>query len=218
MRWLVAATIAGLLALGIWQLQRRAEKLDLIARVERRMAAPPVPAPGPELWRRIGAEDAYTRIVAVGRYRSGVDTRVQAVTRYGGGYWLLTPFDTGRFTFLVNRGFVPDDHCGPVPPARGDVRVSGLLRPSEPDGGFLRANDPAGDRWYSRDVAAIAARRGLDGVAPYFLDADAGPAPLPRGGLTTVRFANNHLLYALTWFACAGVLAALAWRARRRAA
>jgi len=79
---------------------------------------------------------------------------------------------------------------------------------SEPNGGFLRTNDPASDRWFSRDVTAIAQSRDLDKVAPYFIDAerdpsDAGP---PVAGLTVIAFSNNHLVYALTW----GALAALA--------
>lgn len=216
MRWLIAATIAALLALGGWQLQRRAEKLELIARVERRLQEPYVPAPGPASWAAIGPDTTFTRIYAVGRYRSDSDTRVQAVTRYGGGYWLLTPFDTGAFTLLINRGFVPAGYRQRVPPPQGMTTVRGLMRVSEPLGGFLQRNDPAAERWYSRDVAAIGARRGVIRPAPYFIDAEAGRDTVPRGGLTTVRFANNHLLYALTWFVCAGVLAWLAWRARRK--
>jgi cytochrome oxidase assembly protein ShyY1 len=48
-------------------------------------------------------------------------------------------------------------------------------RISETRGGFLRANDAAAGRWYSRDVAAMAAALGLQqsSVAPYFVDADA---------------------------------------------
>jgi len=82
--------------------------------------------------------------------------------------------------------------------------VKGLLRISEPAGGFLRQNDPAADRWYSRDVQAIAASRGLSRAAPYFIDADATPAAsgdAPVGGLTVVSFHNNHLVYAVTWYA-----------------
>jgi surfeit locus 1 family protein len=54
--------------------------------------------------------------------------------------------------------------------------------------------------------------RDLGEVAPYFIDADAtqGPAGFPVGGLTVLRFANNHLVYALTWFALALMLAAAA--------
>ena len=80
--------------------------------------------------------------------------------------------------------------------------MTGLLRASEPDGAFLRANAPDEGRWYSRDVAAIARARGLSDVAPYFIDADATPNPggHPVGGLTVVRFRDSHFSYALTWF------------------
>ena len=47
-------------------------------------------------------------------------------------------------------------------------------------------------------------------VAPFFIDADATPndGGYPIGGLTVVRFPNNHLIYALTWFTMAFMLAA----------
>jgi surfeit locus 1 family protein len=135
---------------------------------------------------------------------------------------------------------------GGAPAGRGldsgaTVTLTGLLRISEPGGGYLRNNDPVKDLWYSRDVAAIAASRSLTGVAPYFIDAAAGqeavrragrPAPagetpaaveaLPVGGLTVIRFANSHLVYAITWFAMALMVAgATFWVVRderRRAA
>jgi surfeit locus 1 family protein len=96
------------------------------------------------------------------------------------------------------------------------VEVTGLLRLTEPKGAFLRSNDPAANRWYSRDVAAIAASQGIATVAPYFIDADRAGDGWPRGGMTTVRFPNNHLVYALTWFALAGLVAFLLWRVARR--
>jgi surfeit locus 1 family protein len=90
----------------------------------------------------------------------------------------------------------------------GETTVTGLLRMTEPKGALLRPNDPANGRWASRDVAAMGAARGLHNVAPYFIDADATPAPAdaPRGGLTVIAFPNNHLVYALTWLALAVVL------------
>ena len=105
--------------------------------------------------------------------------------------------------------------------------MTGLVRLSEPGGGFLRSNDPANDRWYSRDVAAIGSARGWTDVAPYFVDADASPAGQavpgqPVGGLTVVTFRNEHLVYALTWLALAvmtgaGTLYATLGPARLRA-
>jgi surfeit locus 1 family protein len=207
--------VAGFVALGVWQLERRAWKLDLIARVDARLAADPVPAPGPDAWPAISRDrDEYARIRATGRFLDDRETAVLAVTEYGSGFWILTPLVTPDFTVLVNRGFVPHDRRDPATrsPPEGEVTVTGLLRLTEPGGGFLRANAPSEDRWYSRDVAAIAAAEALPGpVAPYFIDADATPNPggLPIGGLTVVRFRNAHLSYALTWFALAAGLAGM---------
>ena len=207
--------MAGFLALGTWQVERRAWKLDLIARVDGRIHAPPVPAPGPAAWPRIGAKAAeYLRVRARGRFRHDRETLVQAVTELGPGFWVLTPLETDQgFSLLVNRGFVPQDRRSASGRRQGNVYgpviVTGLLRLTEPGGGFLRSNDPANDRWYSRDVAAIAAARGLGPIAPYFVDADATPNPggWPRGGLTQVRFRNSHLSYALTWYGLAILVA-----------
>lgn len=201
---------AGLVALGVWQVERLAWKRALIVQVDTRVRAAPVAAPGPAQWAAITAErDAYRHIVARGRYRDDHATLVQAVTERGPGFWVMTPLDTDRgFTVLVNRGFVPER--GAVPPG-GAAAVAGLLRLSEPGGAFLRHNDPVNDRWFSRDVAAIAAARGTGPVAPYFIDADATPgaaAKAPVGGLTVVRFTNNHLVYAITWFILAAMAAA----------
>jgi len=196
--------------LGIWQVQRRSWKLDLIERVEARIHATPVAAPGPAEWPAIGTGDAEYRHVALqGRYLDAPETLTMAVTERGPGFWVLAPFrsDSG-FTVLVNRGFVPEDRRGAgerhKKPGQ-QARVVGLLRLTEPGGGFLRSNDPAGGRWYSRDVAAIASARGLGEVARYFVDADTAsePGPLPQGGMTQVSFRNTHLIYALTWFCLA---------------
>lgn len=192
----------GFVALGAWQVERRAWKMCLIAAVDARAHAAPVASPGPGTG--ISAErDAYRRVRVTGRF-VGDDTLVQAVTARGPGFWALTPLTTpAGWTVIVNRGFVPDDR----PPGRpaGEVSVTGLLRMTEPGGGFLRANDPAAGRWYSRDVTAIARARGLAQVAPYFIDADAGAGGYPIGGLTVIAFRNSHLVYALTWFALAAL-------------
>ena len=208
------AVIVVLLALGTWQVQRRAWKLDLIARVEARVHAAPVPAP-----RTATKDDAYRRVVARGTYLRGRDSFVQASTVRGPGWWVLTPLVTADgTTILINRGFMPSRAAPPLP---GPVTVTGLLRTSEPGGGFLRSNDAARDRWYSRDVAAIAAKRGLRHVVPYFIDADASAnAPAqPIGGLTIVTFANSHLVYAITWYTLAMMAAYgfLYWRRLARA-
>lgn len=206
-----------LVGLGTWQVQRRAWKLDLIARTDARVHAPPVEAPGPASWAAIGPQDAYRHVRLSGQFLNDRETLVQAVTDDGAGFWVLTPLRRPDGTLvLVNRGFVPGSRKDPATREAGQlsgpVQVTGLLRLTEPGGAFLRANDPAAERWYSRDVAAIAAARGLADVAPYFVDADATPNPggLPIGGLTVVSFPNNHLVYAITWYGLAAMLGGFA--------
>jgi len=217
-RWVIATAMlvcAGLLAgLGIWQLERRAWKHELIAAVDARVHAAPAAAPGPDAWSGITARtDAYRRVTATGTLLNDRATLVKAVTERGSGYWVMTPLRTRDFTLLVNRGFIPDALRQRIPAGPDYMQVTGLLRVTEPGGGFLRSNDPKANRWYSRDVAAIAQAHGLGQVAPYFIDADATPNPggWPAGGLTVIRFNDNHLVYALTWFGLAAMALWGAW-------
>jgi surfeit locus 1 family protein len=82
--------------------------------------------------------------------------------------------------------------------------VTGLVRAPEPRCSLLRENAPAEGRWCSRDVAGIAIAHDLRLAAPYFIDAEAkdGNAAYPVA-LTRVRFSDNHLIYALTWYGLA---------------
>jgi len=213
-----------ILALGIWQVQRRAWKLDLIERVEGRVHAAPVPAPGPQDWGRLSAAgDEYRHVRLQGRFLHDRRTLVQAATELGSGYWVLTPLQTADGSVvLVNRGFVAAAPAAAAADA-APVTITGLLRMSEPPT-YLRRNDAQAGRWRTRDVAAIAAARGLQRVAPYFVDADGAPRAAagtadpgaPVGGLTVIAFRNDHLEYALTWFALAALTlvgAAVVYRA-----
>jgi surfeit locus 1 family protein len=154
--------------------------------------------------------DAYRHVAIRGRFLNDRETLVQALTEDGAGFWVMTPLrsDTG-FVVLVNRGFVPAERAVPAMRKQVDgvTDVTGLLRTSEPGGSMLRSNQPAQNRWFSRDVAAIAHARGLRWTAPYFIDADAGQDRVvwPRGGMTVLAFPNNHLIYSITWFGLAAL-------------
>jgi surfeit locus 1 family protein len=221
-----AIAFAGFFALGTWQVERRAWKLDLIARVDQRVHAPASAAPGQGEWPAISAaNDEYRHLRIAGTFLHDKETLVQASTRLGAGFWVLTPLKAADgTTVLVNRGFVPPEarerKARTAPEPQGETTVDGLLRLTEPNGGFLRKNDPAADRWFSRDVQAIAAARGLTNVAPYFIDAEAAPAQAaqstdtpawPAGGLTVIAFPNSHAVYAFTWYGLALMVLGAAW-------
>ena len=217
---LALSLLIGFCSLGTWQLDRRTWKLDLIAHVEQQLQQKPVAAPGPVTWSSIGPAQSYLPVTVSGHFLHEGETFVQAMTRYGSGYWLLTPLRTDRgFTVFINRGFVDPEHRDPATRQEaqpgGAVEIAGLLRLSEPLGRLLQANDAATDRWYSRDVEAMGAARGLEQqrLAPYFVDAGDAPNPggWPVGGLTVVEFRNTHLAYALTWYALALMTALGTW-------
>ena len=221
---LVLLVLAALFAaLGVWQLYRLGGKLRLIAETDAAVHAAPIdPAVLPkgdlELF-------AYRRLAMTGHFQPQGTTLVTGTSGIGTGYWELVPLagDDGM-TVMINRGFLPEGSHGDTARAKvptGTVRIEGLLRPTEPRGTWLRANHPERDRWYSRDVAAIAARRGVRVDPRLFIDAwtetpaPGGDAPVP--GLTVIAFPNNHLGYALTWFAmCAMAIAGTVVYMRRR--
>jgi len=221
-----AGVFAGFVALGNWQLERRAWKHDLIARIDARIHAAPVAAPLAHEWPAVQASPQnfeYRRVFVRGVFHHTHTTLVQATTVLGAGFWVLTPLQTtqGERVF-INRGFVPQAHKEGrwrTNHSNEVVTVTGLLRLPEPKGAWLRKNAPQTNRWYSRDIAQMASQHGLAPAAPYFIDAQTNvslpaawtlqpPAQLPEdqlpvAGLTVLRFNDNHLIYALTWYGLA---------------
>lgn len=232
--WTIAALLAfaGFIALGNWQVRRLGWKLHLIAEVHSRVHAPVVPAPGPPQWPRIDAgHEQYLHVRVSGKFLNQDEVLVHGTSRLGYGYWVMTPLRTTRgFIVLINRGYIPSS----LPGAAGfrsmrrpgdAVTITGLLRLTEPHGGFLRPNRPRKHLWYSRDVTAISTALGLPlkNVAPYFIDAAAqtDTHDWPVGGMTVIHFPNNHLGYAITWYILAAMVLAGAaigaryeWRSR----
>jgi surfeit locus 1 family protein len=217
------AALAILCSLGIWQVERLAWKEALIARVDQRLGAAPVPAPGPSAWAALDiAEAEYTPVRVTGTFDHAREFHLFISLgaphgRFGGvGYLVFTPLMTADgWTVLVNRGFVPADRKDPATRAEGQVagpvEVVGLLRQPERRQWYSASDDPARNLWYTRDLAAFVAALGLqpEQVAPYLIDAAAQPLPpggLPQGGETVVQFPNNHLGYAITWFGLAAAL------------
>lgn len=228
------ALFLGFLTLGTWQVQRRTWKLDLMARVEQRVHQAPGAVPAESEWPEItAASHEYLPVQAQGQWLLGKSVLTKALTELGSGYWLMTPLQLGDGQqIIINRGFVPDEQRGQwlqiiadaTATPSGAAHIAGLLRVSEPGGGFLRHNDPAGQQWFSRDIAAIAHNQSLAHPAPYFIDLGlpaANPAhqPIPdtwpRTGLTVIRFHNSHLVYAITWYTLAAMVIGAAWLVRR---
>jgi surfeit locus 1 family protein len=221
--------IAVLLSLAAWQLERLSAKTELLQHLEERVAAAPVALPPDDQWTR--ADLDYLKVTVSGSFRHDQETYLFGVIDKNErgdnvpGYFVLTPLvlDNGA-TLIVNRGFVPQDKKDPATRSAGQVTgrvtITGLLRAPERKSMFTPDADVKNRVIYARDPALIAEWLKLTRAAPFMLDADATPnqGGLPVGGNTIVSVPNNHLQYAVTWFALALVMAGMfgAYAVKRR--
>lgn len=222
---------AVLIALGIWQIERRAWKEALIASLTERVAAPTQALPAAKDWAKLDrTSDEYRRVKFTASFDNTREALVfAAATAFrpdvtSPGYWVFTPARlTDGSVVVVNRGFVPDARRDPKSRPQGEfaepIELTGALRWPGDHHWFTPADDPARNLWFTCDPAGIAAAKGLNPklVAPFYIEQEA-PAPpggLPQPGKLVVALPDNHLQYALTWFGLAAVLAAVfgAWAA-----
>jgi surfeit locus 1 family protein len=203
-----------LIGLGVWQIERLHWKLGLIAEVNRNLTAPPLAL---DQVRALPPDAAqYHRVALSGRFDNSKEAYVFTTGEDGEPvYHVVTPFllDDGS-ALLVDRGMVPPPLRDPKTRAAGLLsgpqHIAGVWRVPDAPGSFTPAPDLAHRIWYSRDIAGIAKADGIKLAAPVIVEADATPNPggWPKGGQTVVTFRNEHLQYAITWFAlAAGLLA-----------
>ena len=225
--------LALLIGLGVWQLERKAWKENLIDSITRRLSAAPAPLPPPVRWASLDeAHDEFTRVTFRAVFENDQEALVFAGASAfrpdtsGTGYWIFTPArPEGSARVVVNRGFVPEANKDRGTRAAGLINgpadIVGVLRWPEHGSWFTPGGEPARNLWFARDQLAIAAAKGWGNVAPFYVEQEAPlpPGGLPQPGKLTVNLPNNHLQYAITWFSLAVVLAAvfIAFaRARRR--
>ncbi|XP_053774883.2 surfeit locus protein 1 [Desmodus rotundus] len=218
LRWFLLLIPVTAFGLGTWQVQRRKWKLKLIAELESRVMAEPVPLPADPL----ELKNLEYRPVRVRGYfdhskelymmpRTMVDPAREAreagrlSSSVQSGAHVVTPFhctDLG-VTILVNRGFVPRKKVNPDTRQKGqiegDVELVGIVRLAETRKPFVPENNPERNHWHYRDLEAMAKFMGTD---PIFIDADfKSTVPGgPVGGQTRVTLRNEHAQYIVTWY------------------
>jgi surfeit locus 1 family protein len=206
---------ATLIALGYWQLERLEWKRALIERIESQRAATPAELPSsiddPEAWE-------FRRVLLQGRFLHDHETFLVGRSHQGvTGLHVMTPMllKDGR-SILVDRGWIPidkrDPETRPKSLPEGEIDLVALLALGGWKGRqFLRPqNDVEKDNWFWPDLPAMAAQAGLErpvtALFGYALKSPDGAAlPIPDAPATALR--NDHLQYAITWFALAVGLA-----------
>ena len=227
-----AAAMIILLGLGTWQLQRRAEKLSYIEHYEAGMRGAPQPFPPESLWPSTDfSKLEFAKVDFEGHFIPLPETHLYALIsksghRFGGvGWWVIMPFalrDGG--IVLVNRGFIPQEQKSPGLRPKSlatpdEQKLVGVVRLPEQPNRFTPASSPDTNEWYLRDPGAFAAYISLDKtkVAPVVIDQlTPNKNELPQAADGKLTIANNHLQYAITWYALAIVLAVIYILMRRR--
>lgn len=198
-----AVSLAILIGLGLWQLQRLAWKTQLLAHIETLKTAQAVPL-APVLARAKAGEDVSWTRVAVDCVqappRAPIADNVRNAVRDGEIVWRVAstcrlPEGAPYAAILVDRGVV-DGATGavdrPHPMLAPVVSVTGVLTPLGELSKEALSARPAG----SPDLMLMAER---ETPAPGGVTAAPLPSDIP----------NRHLEYALTWFGLAGALLAV---------
>ncbi len=220
----VLASLPVLIGLGVWQLERREWKHALLDRIERNQAAAPMDAADALA---LPPEDAaWRRVTATGAFDHAGEIHLFATVERTPGFRVIVPFRTAAGALLVDRGFVPQALKESAARAQGripgEITIEGTLRPGANPGAFAPVDDPSANRWYTADLAAMAAARGIAPAPPFLV---ALTAPVPPGGWprplpSAPDLPDNHLAYATTWFSFAAILIVIyaAWGRRRAVA
>jgi surfeit locus 1 family protein len=212
------------LGLGVWQMERREWKRDLLDHIATNRAAAPLTLE--ELLRGDPLRQEYGRVKLAGTFLHDKEFYLAARNpKDEVGLQVVTPVrtDDGKVV-LFDRGWIPSTKKDPTRRAEGQVAgkvdLVGIVRRTQIKRQFAPDNDPAKNFWFHVDVplmrkiAGAPSDRTLD---TFFLEADAAPNPggLPVGSQTRLDIPNDHLQYAITWFlialALVGVYLAFHW-------
>ncbi|WP_439395113.1 SURF1 family protein [Bradyrhizobium sp. PMVTL-01] len=227
---------ATFVALGVWQLQRRTAKHELIAALTERLAAAPVALPPAAQWAALNpARDEFRRVSFTATYAPLPDAMVyssgSAVRKdaSGPGTWAFVParLATGEMV-VIDAGFVEntmqdrsvEDRAVKKLVTGQPVALTGYLRFPEAPGWMTPEANRDKRLWFVRDHLAIASALHWGAVAPFYVDLEQ-PVPenrIPRPGPLDVHLKDDHLQYAVTWFTLAGavLIAFGVWMRARR--
>lgn len=192
---------AVLIGLGLWQVDRLAWKQEVIAEIDNRLAAAPVP-----LTRFVNEQsDEYSRVSVIGT-PTGEELHVLVSgTEAGTGYRVISRFDTDLGPILVDQGLLALDNKDAAP-LRVQMRLVGTLLWPDDQNDSTPAPDLAANIWFARNVETMSAAldtQPLMIVASQTSPADPRLTPLP---ISTAGIKNDHFEYAVTWF-----LLAIVW-------
>lgn len=184
-----------LVALGIWQLERRVWKENLLAEIAEKTT-------GHEQPLAHSLPKDYMPVSVTGRFLPAT-----ILVHRGKEKMVFSPFQYQNGFIFVNRGTIAPERTSVVLPPSVTI-IKGIVRFPPEQGLYTPDNNPDKDDWYFVDLGAMAKKSGIRLIQPFYVQlsekafARDAAEPLP----IVPDLPNNHLQYALTWFALAGVL------------
>ncbi len=192
--------MAVLIGLGVWQLNRLAEKTQLLAALDQRMSQAPQPLAKALAAHGAGVDVQFQRVALRGVVLDRPAVHLRMVRDGVPGVQVLLAFlNDSAHVIWVDAGFTATP---PTTTPRGPRTL--VVRLRTPDVQRMKPdNDPATNSWYWRDLAALNADLGPAAV-PFLAEAETALVPGVRPTpLEPQKISNRHLEYALTWFAFA---------------
>ena len=205
-------SLAVLVMLGLWQLDRLVWKTELIDSFNERANAAAIlpPDAAADL-----SQFEFHNLALSGRFMHDRELYLTGRTYEGNaGFHIVTPFRLvdGR-TVLVNRGWVSESYRDPdkrpFSLVEGETTIEAILRFPGKKGYFVPENEPENGFWFTLVPEQIVAHLGLQGRAESAIYAAAlrtsDTIELPIAARTETNLRNSHLGYAVTWYgiACA---------------
>ena len=194
-------------ALGTWQLNRRAEALAEVARIDANYDADAVPVADALPDAASFDVDQRWQVVALsGEYLAAEEVVVRNRPFEGSsGFEVVTPFrlDDGT-VFMVNRGWIAQNSEGRpseyADAPTGHVTVEARLKAGE---GRIAGRTSTGDEFATIDLEELADRVGepsYTGAYGVLVQNREDAAEPPLAAARPVRDEGPHLSYALQWF------------------
>jgi len=209
-------TFIVLIILGSWQIDRRSQKHQLIQQVEHMTNLPSVNFLLDSNLNDFILNDWKYRIVKInGIFDFTKELYVFANLsnpkgKFGGtGYWVFNPFliENGDFIF-VNRGFIPQSSLASYKERQEynqeTVTIEGYIKGFEKTNIFTPDSDFNKNILYSVNSDDIKNIFNINNNLPFVIDIHlSNYGDLPQSGETRLKFNDNHLSYAITWYGLA---------------
>lgn len=200
-----------LLSLGFWQIARLQEKELFLSSMKNNLNNPPIDI------KTLSGNKLYAKIRAKGYFLVGKNLHLygrRSMSTEKDGYYLVTPFQTDdNKIILVVLGWFAGRHKKNIDNIiDNSMEITGVILPGEKTKLFVLDNDVKNNVWFTLDLTQASDVLGLK-LEDFYLVMEGNNnrsdilKSLSIENLLNVR--NNHLEYAITWFALAISLAVI---------